>query len=220
MFTGLIEGKGRISRLVPKGGGLFVEIHSEFPLSDSKVGDSIAVDGVCLTAISLTDKGFSAEISPETLAKTTFKYKKPGDWVNLERALRLGDPLGGHLVSGHVDGVGKIQKILPLGNFYQFEIEIPSEFSHYLIPKGSISIDGISLTINEVKGNCITLMIIPHTYKVTTLSLKRVGDYVNVEIDMIAKMVYQWVSPYLNKLKNGDFQKNLDEEFFRKHGFL
>jgi len=220
MFTGLIEGKGRISRLVPKGGGLFVEILSEFPLSGSKVGDSIAVDGVCLTAISLSEKGFTAEVSPETLAKTTFKYKKPGDWVNLERALRLGDPLGGHLVSGHVDGVGRIQKILPLGNFYQFEIEIPSEFSHYLIPKGSISIDGISLTINEVKGNCITLMIIPHTYKVTALSLKRVGDYVNVEIDMIAKMVYQWVSPYLNEFKNNVQQKSLDEEFLKKHGFF
>jgi len=219
MFTGLIEGRGRILKLLPRQGGLLIELTSEFPLSGSKVGDSIAVDGVCLTATSLSERGFTAEISPETLSKTTFKYKKPGDWVNLERALRLGDPLGGHLVSGHVDGLGKIANLSTLGDYHLLEIEVPEEFSPYLIPKGSIALDGISLTINEVSKNLIRLMIIPHTFKVTTLSLKRIGDWVNLEVDLLAKMVYQWAQPYLERLKNSE-ESHLSLEFLKRHGFL
>lgn len=218
MFTGLVEGKGVITKISPKGMGFFLEIQAEFSLEDTKIGDSIAVDGICLTAISVKKKNFTAEVSPETIARTTLKYKKPGDLVNLERALKLGDPLGGHLVSGHVDGTGKIVRILPLENYHLFEIEVPSELSQYLIPKGSIAIDGISLTINEVVNNLIKVMIIPHTYKVTTLSIKKPGDFVNIEIDMIAKMVYQWVKPYLSHLEENSTEKiNLD--FLKKHGF-
>ncbi len=218
MFTGLIEGKGVITRIVPQGMGFFLEIQAEFSLENTKVGDSIAVDGICLTATSVKKKIFTAEASPETIAKTTLKYKKPGDLVNLERALKLGDPLGGHLVSGHVDGTGRIIKILSLQEYHLFEIEVPSELSHYLIPKGSIAIDGISLTINEIENNLIRLMIIPHTFKVTTLSIKKPGDFVNIEIDMIAKMVYKWVKPYLSKMEEKP-QEKITVDFLKKHGF-
>ena len=129
MFTGLVEGKGIIKKILPKGAGFLLEIEAEFSLEDTKVGDSIAVDGICLTAIAVKQKIFAAEVSPETIARTTLKYKKPGDLVNLERALKLGDPLGGHLVSGHVDGTGKIVKILPLEGYHLFEIEVPQELS-------------------------------------------------------------------------------------------
>lgn len=217
MFTGLIEGKGIIKALQPQTQGFFLQIESEFSLEGTKIGDSIAVDGVCLTVVTLSSKNFAAHLSPETISRTTFKLKKVGSLVNLERALKMGDPLGGHLVSGHVDGLGKIVKISPLGDFYRFEIEIPEEFALYLIPKGSIAIDGISLTINEVNSNRITLMIIPHTYKVTTLHTKKVGDYVNFEIDLIAKMVYRWVKPYLKDLNRENFSTL---ELLEKTGFL
>lgn len=219
MFTGLIEGRGVIKALQPHTQGFILQIESEFSLEGTKIGDSIAVDGVCLTVVSLSSKGFTAHLSPETISRTTFKLKKPGSLVNLERALKMGDPLGGHLVSGHVDGLAKIIKITPLGDYYRLEIEIPQEYAHYLIPKGSIAIDGISLTINEVQDNLITLMIIPHTYKVTTLSTKKVGDFVNFEIDMIAKMVYRWLKPYLPK-DNSAQKEPLTIEFLQKHGFI
>ncbi|MCS7149662.1 MAG: riboflavin synthase [Caldimicrobium sp.] len=217
MFTGIIEGRGRIRTLQPQGQGMYVEIESEVPLTDTKVGDSIAVDGICLTANTVSPKGFSAHISPETLSRTTFKLKKPGEYVNLERALRLGDPIGGHLVSGHVDGIAKINKLSLVGYYYLLEIDLPREFSYYLVPKGSIAIDGISLTINEVVDCLIKLMIIPHTYKVTTLSLKREGDLVNFEIDLIAKMVYRLVKPYLRE--ESKESSSITIEFLRNHGF-
>lgn len=219
VFTGLIEGKGIIRSLVPQGPGFILEIESEFPLKDTKVGDSIAVDGICLTATKVSERRFTAQVSPETISRTTLKLKKTGDPVNLERALKLGDPLGGHLVSGHVDATGKIIKISPAGDYYLFEIEAPQELSPYLVPKGSIAVDGISLTLNEVKSNRFGLMIIPHTYRVTTLAFKKVGDFVNLEIDMIAKMVYQWVSPYLERLSSSQ-EEGLTLDFLKNHGFL
>ncbi len=219
MFTGLIEGRGIIKKLVPERGGLFLEVESEFELDDVQEGDSIAVDGACLTALNIRKKSFSANVSPETLEKTTFKYKKTGDMVNLERALRLGDRLGGHLVSGHVDGIGKILSINPLQDFYRFLIKIPDELSIYLVEKGSIAIDGISLTINKIlEKNQIELMIIPHTLKKTTLCIKNPGDPVNIEIDMIAKMVHNWLSPYLRDNKQSE--KKLTVEFLKEHGFF
>ncbi len=216
MFTGIIEGIGKILSIKPEKGGVLLEVSSPFSLKDTKLGDSIAVDGACLTVIEKKEFSFKANISPETLNKTTFKYKKIGDSVNLERALRLGDRLGGHLVSGHVDGIGKILSISSLKDFYRFTIEIPEELAIYIIKKGSIAIDGISLTINDCKENTIELMIIPHTLRITTLGLKKTGDPVNIEIDMIAKMVYKWLSPYLNR----DLpEKKFDLEFLKEHGF-
>ncbi|AIH04126.1 MULTISPECIES: riboflavin synthase [Thermodesulfobacterium] len=217
MFTGLIEGEGRIISLLPEKGGLIIEVQTSFMLEDTKIGDSIAVNGVCLTAIEVKPKTFKAHISPETLNRTTFKYKKQGDWVNLERALKVGDRLGGHLVSGHIDGIGKVLNINPLGDFYQILIEIPEALAVYLVEKGSIAVDGISLTINKVKENSFELMIIPHTYQVTTLKYLKPGDLVNIEIDMIAKMVHKWLSPYLNQQEK---KSQLSLEFLKQHGFL
>ncbi len=219
MFTGLIEDVGKILALQSEKGGLLIEVSSPFSLKNTQIGDSIAVDGVCLTVIDKKENSFKAQISPETLSKTTFKYKKIGDPVNLERALKLGDRLGGHLVSGHVDGIGKILSINPIENFYRFIIEIPENLAIYLVKKGSIAIDGISLTINDCKNNNLELMIIPHTLKMTTLGLKKTGDLVNIEIDMIAKMVYKWLSPYLENL-SGSSQKNLSLDFLKEHGFI
>lgn len=218
MFTGLVEGIGKIVSLQPCRGGLLAEFSASFSLKDTNVGDSIAVDGVCLTVTEIRGSSFRAQISPETLAKTTFRYKNSGDFVNLERALKFGDRLGGHLVSGHVDGMGKIISINPVEDFWKVKIEIPEELSPYLVKKGSIAVDGVSLTINDFKGNTLELMLIPHTLKATTLCLKKPGDLVNIEIDMIAKMVYKWLSPYLENLKSS--KKNLTLEFLKEHGFL
>ncbi|MFN3406765.1 MAG: riboflavin synthase [Caldimicrobium sp.] len=217
MFTGIIEGLGIIRSLQPLKQGILIEIESKFPLDKAKIGDSVAVDGVCLTIVSLKNKSFASHLSPETVSRTTFKLKKTGALVNLERALKLGDPLGGHIVTGHVDGIGKIKKITPFGEFYRLEVEIPNEYAHYLVPKGSIAIDGISLTINEVKESTVILMIIPHTYQVTTLHTKKEGDFVNFEIDYIAKMVYQWIKPYVKKAED---EESLTLELLEKTGFI
>ncbi|HEM55855.1 MAG: riboflavin synthase [Thermodesulfobacterium geofontis] len=218
MFTGLVEGIGKIISLKPYGGGLIAEISASFSLKELAIGDSIAVDGVCLTVTEIKGSTFKTHISPETLNKTTFRYKNSGDFVNLERALRLGDRLGGHLVSGHVDGIGKIVSIIPIEDFWKLVIEIPSEFTPYLIKKGSIAIDGVSLTINDFRDNFLEFMLVPHTLKVTTLCLRKPGDFVNIEIDMIAKMVYKWISPYLESLEKT--KRGLTLEFLKEHGFL
>jgi len=218
MFTGLVEGIGKIISLQPFRGGLLAEISTSFSLKDTNVGDSIAVDGVCLTITEIKGSSFKAQISPETLAKTTLRYKNSGDFVNLERALKLGERLGGHLVSGHVDGVGRIVSITPVEDFWRLKIEIPKELTSYLVKKGSIAIDGVSLTINNFRENILEFMLIPHTLKVTTLCLKKPGDLVNIEIDMIAKMVYRWLSPYLENLETS--KKELTLEFLKEHGFL
>jgi len=217
MFTGLVEGIGRIVSLKPFRGGLLAEISASFSLKDTNVGDSIAVDGVCLTITEIRGSSFITQISPETLAKTTFKYKNSGDFVNLERALKVGERLGGHLVSGHVDGIGKILSITPIEDFWKVKMEIPKELSPYLVKKGSIAIDGVSLTINDFEENILELMLIPHTLKVTTLCLKKPGDLVNIEIDMIAKMVYKWLSPYIESLERS--KKGITLEFLKEHGF-
>ena len=217
MFTGLVEGVGQITELTPQGSGFLIRINTSFNLEGTKVGDSIAVDGVCLTVVQLEPQAFSAQLSPETISRTTFKLKRVGDLVNLERALKLGDRLGGHLVTGHVDGVGAIKRIAKMGDYTLIEISIPKDLIQYLVPKGSIAVDGISLTINEVIEDAIRLMVIPHTLAVTTLGVKKVGDLVNLEVDVIAKMVHRFLKPYLSKVEE---EKNLlTVEFLKEHGF-
>ena len=217
MFTGLVEGVGQITELTPLGSGFLIRIKTSFNLEGTKVGDSIAVDGVCLTVVQLEPQAFRAQLSPETISRTTFKLKKVGDLVNLERALKLGDRLGGHLVTGHVDGVGAIKRIAKMGDYTLIEISIPKDLIQYMVPKGSIAVDGISLTINEVLEDAIRLMIIPHTLAVTTLGVKKVGDLVNLEVDVIAKMVHRFLKPYLSKVEE---EKNLlTFGFLKEHGF-
>ncbi len=183
MFTGLVEEKGVILRTetVPDSAG-FIEIGAEKVMDDIKIGDSVSVSGVCLTVIKVKDKSFSVEIMPETLRRTNLENLRRGNPVNLERAMRLGDRLGGHIVNGHIDGMGIIRSRVQKGNAVVVEVEAGPEVLAFLAPKGSVALDGISLTVVEVGDNSFTTSIIPHTLRVTTLEGSGVGDHVNVEV--------------------------------------
>jgi riboflavin synthase len=212
MFTGIIQSVGRIVRLEPRGGDVRLAVDTAgLDLSDAQLGDSIAVSGVCLTAVTLEPRGFSADVSNETLALTTLGTLKAGDPVNLEKALRLADRLGGHLVSGHVDGLGKVVSIAPDGRSQRWVFEVPTGISRYIAAKGSVCIDGTSLTVNEVAGCRFGVNLIPHTVEHTAFRVRRVGDAVNIEVDVIARYVERL-------LASGDAPK-LDEAFLKQHGF-
>jgi riboflavin synthase len=189
MFTGIIETTGVVRSICPDRGGLVCTIEAETIAPETAVGASIAVNGVCLTVVSRDERAFTVEIVPETVARTTFGGLRPGDRVNLERTLRLSDRIDGHLVQGHVDGVGRIAARETAGNSLWYTVEIPEALRPYLIEKGSIALDGISLTIARLTGNMCAVAIIPHTASVTTFGDRQVGDRVNIEVDMIAKYV-------------------------------
>lgn len=197
MFTGIIEAVGTVSALTRHGVDTRVRIEAgAFGLDDVKAGDSIAVSGVCLTVAALRSGGLEFDISGETLARTTWRKRRPGDKVNLEKALALGERLGGHLVSGHVDGVGRVHAREPDGRSTVVTFEAPSTLHRYIAEKGSICIDGVSLTVNRLEGTRFTVNLVPHTLTVTTLGDLKAGDEVNLEVDMIAR--------YLERLlKNG-----------------
>jgi riboflavin synthase len=192
VFTGIIEELGTVQSIVKGANSAKIRLHAPFIVSDVKLGDSIAVNGICLTVVAFDSATFTAEAMAETLAKTNLGDLEPGEKVNLERALRLSDRLGGHLVSGHVDGVGTITRQSKHDIAIVTEINYPSPLGKYMVPKGSIAIDGISLTIVEVNTKAFTVSLIPHTRGITTLGFKKVGDKVNLEVDVIAK--------YLEKL--------------------
>ncbi|OAQ21566.1 riboflavin synthase [Thermosulfurimonas dismutans] len=213
MFTGLVEGLGTIKKIRPKGGGLVLGIEAPFSLENTRVGDSVAVNGACLTVVALEGQIFEVDVSPETLMRTTLGELKVGDRVNLERALRLGDRLGGHLVTGHVDGIGRVVSRENKGNFFFFRIWAPSEVSRYLVEKGSVAVDGVSLTVNRVFGEEFELAVIPHTASLTTLGFRKSGDRVNLEADLLAKYVEKFLSPYRG---GGD----LSEDFLKESGFF
>ena len=191
MFTGLIEDVGTIAEIAPvQGGGARLTVRTRIPPTDLGAGDSIAVDGACLTVVKSQDSAFSADVSVETLRRTTLGDRKPGDAVNLERPVALGERLGGHIVLGHVDGVGRIRGRERAGEGMQVSVEIPRELLPLVVEKGSIALDGISLTVNGFVGtDAITLTIIPETLRATTWGRKREGDRVNVEADILAKHV-------------------------------
>jgi riboflavin synthase len=190
MFTGIVQDVGRVASLEERGGDLRLTIaFDRLDPSGIKVGDSICVQGCCLTAVELRDGTFAADVSRETLSLTTLGDLIAGSPVNLEPSLKAGDPLGGHLVSGHVDGIGEITALSGDGRSTRIEIGVPSALSRYIARKGSVAIDGVSLTINDVQGVRFGINLIPHSQAVTTLGALRLGSRVNVEVDPIARYV-------------------------------
>ena len=221
MFTGIIEGLGTISGIRPDGEGRQLTIDSDVSLDQTHIGDSISVSGACLTAVSITNRRFDVDVAPETLGKTTLGQARVGDRVNLERALRLSDRLDGHLVSGHIDGIGMIQSRTRTGNAIIVSIRVPAALARYMIQKGSVAVDGISLTINQVGPDGFDVSIIPHTAGLTTIGFKKVGDPVNIETDMIGKYVERFVAQP-SGLSEPDTGKSsgVDMAFLAKTGFL
>lgn len=216
MFTGIIEAVGRVKSLERKGDYARIEIFVEIPLSDIKVGDSVAVNGVCLTVTSRLGNTFWADISSETLNVTTLGTLKVGDRVNVERPLQMGARFGGHLVQGHVDGVGRVIKIQEVKEGQEITISVPEHLTKYIVDKGSVAVDGVSLTVVRCKEGEFTVSLIPHTLSNTTLGSIKEGAVVNLEVDIVGK--------YVEKLKfidsdNYHEPSRITEEFLKRHGF-
>jgi riboflavin synthase len=221
MFTGIIEGLGTIGAIWPAGQGKRLTIEADYALDQTKIGDSIAVNGACLTVVKINGSRFEVDLSPETLAISTFGKAKQGDRLNLERAMRLSDRIDGHLVLGHIDGIGIIEQQEKLGNAIGVTIAVPEPVSRYMIHKGSVAVDGISLTINVLAPKSFTVSIIPHTGRLTTIGMKQKGDPVNIETDMIGKYVERFLRG--ESLPGGEKKAAspaIDMEFLAKSGFL
>lgn len=214
MFTGLVEGVGEIAAITRMAEGLRVAIAPPFPVAELALGESVAVAGPCFTVVEVAGKAFQVEVSPETLERTTFSLKKVGERVNLERALKFGDRLGGHLVTGHVDGLGVVKERREGPASLLLRFEMPENLSRYVIEKGSIAVDGVSLTVNTCQGNSFAVNIIPYTARKTTLAQLRVGDRVNLETDIIGKYVARLLQAYAGQTSQ------LTKEFLARHGFL
>ncbi|OPY06865.1 MAG: Riboflavin synthase [Syntrophus sp. PtaB.Bin001] len=214
MFTGIIQGMGTVLRLTRRGEDALLEVEAEMDLEDVRIGDSIAVNGACLTVTTNNRRSFTADVSGETLSKTNLVFVNPGDRVNLEKALRVTDFLGGHIVLGHVDGLGKIQEKTVKSGSVIFRIEVESELSRYLVPKGSIAVDGVSLTVNRCDENTFYVNMIPHTAAMTTLGLKKRGDRINIETDILGKYVERFLISGQKK------ESGINQEFLIKHGFF
>jgi riboflavin synthase len=222
MFTGIIEGLGTIVGIGSAGQGKRFVIESDFHLDGTKIGDSIAVSGACLTAVMIQGRRFEVDVAPETISRTTFQKAVVGERVNLERALRLSDRLDGHLVSGHIDGTGIIQHKSPIGNAIIISVRVPESLSRYMIPKGSVAVDGISLTINEVHHDGFEVSIIPHTAGLTTIGFKKSASMVNIETDMIGKYIERFISrePDQGRKQKPAKETVIDMEFLQKSGFI
>lgn len=213
MFTGIVEEIGIVKFLEFKANGAKIVIGCQKVIEDVKIGDSIAIDGVCQTVIAFNFSEFSAEISDETLKVTTLGNLKSGNTVNLERALTLSSRLGGHIVSGHVDCMGKFINIEKLSDFYNLQFEIPEEQEKYVVYKGSITINGVSLTVANIVDNIVSVAIIPHTYNNTSLKDLKLGQDVNIETDILGKYVEKFLSAKDNK-------KGISMNFLQENGFV
>lgn len=218
MFTGIVEEMGVVRHLEKNLSGTRLRILAETILNDIKPGASISVNGVCVTVVAVQGQEFAVDISPETLAVTTLGTLAPGVPVNLERAMKLSDRIGGHLVSGHVDGVGIIVARKQMGNALLLTIEAPPEILRYCVPKGSITVDGISMTINEVRDRTFALTVIPHTGSVTTLGLKQERDQVNLESDLVGKYVERLLQDR-GKLPSRPAPV-IDQDYLRSRGLI
>ncbi len=213
MFTGLVEGVGQITESRRVAEGLRLSVAPPFPVAELVLGESVAVSGACLTVVAVRGRAFQVDVSPETLARSNLAQKGVGDRVNLERALRLGDRLGGHLVTGHVDGLGVLRECRQGPGHLQLTFELPPSLAPLVIEKGSIAVDGVSLTVNAVRDHTFTVNIIPYTAKDTTLVGLKVGDRVNLETDIIGKYVAKLLGPHLPA------NSGLTAEFLKSHGF-
>lgn len=213
MFTGIIEETGKIKTYKRGANGAELEIECAKVLEGTRIGDSIAVNGVCQTVTELYQSSFKVRVSDETLNVTTFNDLKSGNFVNLERALTLSSRLGGHIVSGHIDGVGKFISKQKLSEFYNLTFEISADLGKYVVYKGSITINGISLTVANINDNLVTVAIIPHTFENTTLQTLKEGDFVNIETDILGKYVEKILSAKDNK-------KGISMDFLIESGFV
>ncbi|HHX71201.1 MAG: riboflavin synthase [Miniphocaeibacter sp.] len=213
MFTGIIEEIGKIDSITRKGNSLSLRIKAEKIMSDISIGDSIAVNGICLTVTEFTKDGFCLDSMRETLEKTSLKNSKVGDLVNLERAMTANGRFGGHIVTGHIDGVGKIVEIKKDEIATWYRIESNKKIMQYIIEKGSIAIDGVSLTIVDFTKDSFRVSVIPHTFKETILSNKKIGSIVNLENDCVGKYIERILN--INK----EQESNISREFLLKHGF-
>ncbi|MGE7091798.1 riboflavin synthase [Lysinibacillus sp. NPDC048646] len=212
MFTGIIEDVGAIKTLHNNRQSMRITVISTKMVSDVKLGDSIAVNGVCLTVTHFNEQELTMDVMPETVKATNLQQLAVGDAVNLERAMPADGRFGGHFVSGHVDGVGKILRKRPMANAVYIDIELSEELTSYCMPKGSITIDGTSLTIFHVENNSVTVSLIPHTYKETILGVKNVGTSVNIETDLVGKYI-------LHQLQRGQATSAITRDYLTKHGF-
>lgn len=219
MFTGIIEAVGRVQQITPRSGDVRLTIATgKLSLADVKLGDSIATNGICLTVVELTGQGFAADVSNETLRRTCLKTWQVGTRVNLEKALMPTSRLGGHIVSGHVDGLGEIISFKPDARSLQYQVRAPDSLAKYISEKGSITVDGISLTVNAIDGATFSLNIVPHTVQETSVGEWQTGSVVNLEVDLLAR--------YLERLVMGDkaaqstAKTDISLEFLAQHGFL
>lgn len=213
IFTGIVEELGVLKNVQKGARSSQLNIQAEVVLEGLHVGDSIAVDGVCLTVVSFDGSSFVADVMPETMEKTTLRQLHPGQRVNLERALQVGDRLGGHLVQGHVDGIGTIRQQSVLDIATLVTIAAPREVLRYCVHKGSITVDGISLTITGVDRDVLSVSLIPHTYRNTTMGFKKVGDSVNLETDIIGRYIEKY-------LQAGREEGNINMGFLAENGFI
>jgi riboflavin synthase len=212
MFTGIIKAKGRINRIEQRGGDLRLTVFSpDLAWNEFEIGESISVNGVCLTAVGLNDDGFDTDVSVETLDVTALKGIAAGDEVNIEPSISLGERLGGHLVSGHVDCVGTITSRESDARSLRIRVNVPGEYRRYIARKGSVCIDGVSLTVNAVSDDSFEVNIIPHTAEVTIIGSYEKGTRVNIEVDLVAR--------YLERLLSADEDTGITKDFLRAHGY-
>jgi riboflavin synthase len=210
MFTGIVEGLGKVKRLTMKGADAVLEIEALIDLNDIALGDSIAVNGACLTVTARNQNNFNTDVSAETLDKTNLKRLHTGDKVNLEKSLRAGGYLGGHFVLGHIDAASRILSQTQKSSSLILAVEIDDRLSRYIVEKGSVAIDGISLTVNKLEKGRFYVNIIPHTADKTTIVMKKEGDWVNIETDILGKYVEKFLQT----------PRGIDNDFLKRHGFL
>jgi riboflavin synthase len=203
MFTGIVEGTGRILEIEERPGGRLLRVDCGTLIAGVKIGSSISVNGCCTTVVKMDDRSFSTELMEITLQKTNLGDVETGSKVNLERPMKLGDELGGHMVQGHVDGVGIISKVTALDSSHLVEITLPEPLVKYVVATGSVSVNGVSMTVAEIKGDTLTLGVIPHTWEVTNFSDFRSGVRVNIEVDLIGKYIEKLLPGMWNDLANG-----------------